>query len=75
MSELDKDSDKAEPQRLTEPWPSPGRKLRELRESLGLTQGQVGESLHLTMHYINALENDLYEKLPGRTFAKDYLKS
>lgn len=75
MSELDKDNDAAEQQRMSEPWPSPGRKLRELRESRGMTQGQVGETLHLTMHYINALENDLYEKLPGKTFAKGYLKS
>ena len=55
-------------------WPSPGRKLQDIRESKGLTQAQVGESLHLTVHYINALENDEYSKLPGKTFAKGYLK-
>lgn len=53
----------------------PGKQLCEKREALGLSQTEVAESLHLTVHYINALERDEYKKLPGRTFVKGYFKS
>lgn len=72
MNELDSQQEQSA---ATEPWPSPGRMLRQLRESRGMSQAQVGDSLHLTIHYINALENDQYQKLPGMTFAKGYLKT
>ncbi|MDT8397814.1 MAG: DUF4115 domain-containing protein [Pseudomonadales bacterium] len=55
--------------------PSPGQMLKALREDRGIGQGTVAESLHLTVHYVNALENDDYDRLPGRTFIKGYLKS
>jgi cytoskeleton protein RodZ len=31
--------------------------------------------LHLTVHYIKALENDAYHKLPGTTFVKGYIRA
>jgi len=54
---------------------SPGAILRALREEAGLSLGTVGEALHLTAHYIKALEGDEYGKLPGLTFVKGYLRS
>ena len=49
--------------------------LRKARESANLTHAAVGEALHLTVHYIKALENDDYTKLPGATFVKGYLRA
>src|SRR5690606_33514344 len=56
-------------------WPAPGEKLRILREEKGLSKSQVAEALRLTIHYVTALENDEYHKLPGKIFVKGYFKS
>ncbi|MDC0598389.1 DUF4115 domain-containing protein [Gammaproteobacteria bacterium] len=53
----------------------PGRKLKQAREDLGLNQTKVAESLQMTVHYVKALEDDEYDKLPGKIFVKGYLKS
>lgn len=55
--------------------PKPGALMREQREAAGLPYATVAEALHLTIHYVKALENDEYEKLPGLTFVKGYFKS
>src|SRR5688572_8421974 len=60
------------PERLHD---SAGMMLRKARESANLTHAAVGEALHLTVHYIKALENDDHSKLPGATFVKGYLRS
>ena len=56
-------------------WPSPGQKLKKLREKLGFSREKVSDSLYITVHYVTALENDEYAKLPGHTFIKGYYKS
>jgi len=56
-------------------WPSPGAKLKKLREEMGYSHERVSESLYITVHYVKALENDDYSKLPGATFTKGYFKS
>jgi cytoskeleton protein RodZ len=56
-------------------WPSPGQKLKNLREDLGYSKEKVSEALYMTVHYVTALENDTYEKLPGHTFIKGYYKA
>jgi cytoskeleton protein RodZ len=53
----------------------PGELIRAKREAVGMTQAQIGEALHLTVHYIKSLENDEYGKLPGLTFVKGYFRS
>jgi cytoskeleton protein RodZ len=53
----------------------PGELIRGKREAAGMSQAQIGEALHLTLHYIKALENDEYAKLPGLTFVKGYFRS
>ena len=54
---------------------SPGEMLMQKREQAGLSHATVGDALHLTIHYIKALENNEYGKLPGQTFVKGYIKS
>ena len=54
---------------------SPGALLRQAREASGQTQNAIGEALHLTVHYIKSLENDEYNKLPGLTFVKGYVRA
>lgn len=54
---------------------TPGAMLRDAREASGQTHAAVGEALHLTVHYIKALENDDYSKLPGLIFVKGYIRS
>jgi len=59
-----------EPARLT-----PGGLLKAQRETLELTLKQVADKLNLTMHYVNALESDCYDKLPGDVFVRGYIRS
>ena len=56
-------------------WPSPGLKLKKLREELGYSREKVAQSLYITVHYVTALEDDNYAKLPSHTFIKGYYKS
>ena len=56
-------------------WPAPGQKLKAIREELGLSHARVAESLHITAHYVKALEDAQYDKLPGKTFVKGYFKA
>ena len=52
-----------------------GNILQQQRQRLGLNEKEVANKLHITMHYVKALETNSYEKLPGAVFAKGYLKS
>lgn len=54
---------------------TPGTLVRERREAAGLALPDVADALHLTVHYIKALENDDYAKLPGLTFVKGYFRA
>ena len=54
--------------------PSPGQMLSAARVQQDLTQREVAETLHITMHYVNAIEHDEHDKLPGAVFAKGYIK-
>jgi len=56
-------------------WPSPGQKLKKHREELGLSHNRVADALHMTAHYVKALETDQYDKLPGKTFVKGYFRA
>jgi cytoskeleton protein RodZ len=53
---------------------SPGKMLRASRKQRGLSKKEVADTLHITAHYVNALEHDQYDKLPGEIFAKGYMK-
>ncbi len=53
---------------------SPGANLRRVRESLGLTEEEVAIQLHLSKNMVEAIESDAYDKLPGVTFIRGYLR-
>lgn len=52
-----------------------GDVLLQERLRRGLTEKQVADKLHITMHYIKAMESNNYEKLPAGIFARGYIKS
>lgn len=53
----------------------PGELLGRKREALGLDIRQVADDLHITMHYVKALESNAFDKLPGDVFVRGYLRS
>ena len=53
---------------------SPGQMLSAARLQHNLTQREVAETLHITIPYVNAIEHDEHDKLPGAIFAKGYIK-
>ena len=55
--------------------PSPGQILKTMREEKGLSHARVAQALHMTAHYVNALESNQFDKLPGKTFVKGYFKA
>lgn len=54
---------------------SPGQRLQRERLAQGLDEELVAERLHITRHYLRAMEEDDYERLPGEVFARGYLRS
>ena len=54
---------------------SPGGVLREERLRQNLGEKDVADKLHITIHYLKAIESNSYEKLPGAIFVKGYIKS
>jgi len=57
------------------PENGPGHLLAKKREALGMSVQDVADALHITMHYVRALETDAHDKLPGDVFIKGYLRS
>lgn len=54
---------------------SPGQKLKQAREKAGLTEAEIAERLFLHEGFVKHLEADNFDKLPGPTFVKGYIKS
>lgn len=54
---------------------SVGEILKVERERCGYSEKEVADRLHITMHYLRAIETDCYEKLPGTVFARGYIRS
>jgi|GEM_PF-580423 len=52
-----------------------GALLRQARLARDLSEKEVADRLRITVHYVNALETDRYEKLPGSVFVTGYLKN
>ena len=53
----------------------PGEALRNARFALNLTEADIANRLRLSRRVIVALENENFEKLPGMTFVRGYLRS
>lgn len=54
---------------------NPGETLRHARESKGWSQADVALKLHLTVASLNNLETGAFDKLPGHTFARGYIRT
>ena len=68
-------SDEQETPKIEIKTASVGSRLREERLSKGIKTAEVAERLHITNHYVKALESDKFDKLPGTIFIKGYLKN
>lgn len=53
----------------------PGQLLSRKREALGMTVQEVADELHITMHYVRALEGNAHDKLPGDVFIRGYIRA
>ncbi len=53
----------------------PGQRLRRARELRGLTIKDIAQELNLSVRFIEAIERDHYDLLPGVAFARGYMRS
>lgn len=54
---------------------NPGETLRQARESRDWSQAEVARKLNLTLSSLNNLETGAFDKLPGHTFARGYIRA
>lgn len=60
---------------MGEPRQFPGQVLREVREAQGLTLAEVSSALKFSTRQIEALENDDYQQLQGKTFLRGFVRA
>ncbi|MDR6714037.1 cytoskeleton protein RodZ [Pseudomonas hunanensis] len=53
----------------------PGEVLRQARENRDWSQAEVARKLNLTLSSLNNLESGAFDKLPGHTFARGYIRA
>lgn len=54
---------------------NPGETLRKARESKNLAQAEVAQQLNLTLRALTQVEAGAFDKLPGHTFARGYIRA
>lgn len=54
---------------------NPGETLRQARESNGWSLAEVAQKLNLTVSSLSNLEAGAFDKLPGHTFARGYIRA
>ena len=54
---------------------NPGETLRQARESNGWSLAEVALKLNLTVASLGNLEAGAFDKLPGHTFARGYIRA
>jgi cytoskeletal protein RodZ len=52
-----------------------GSYLKKERELRSIPLDELAEQTHIKMDYLEAMESDHFEKLPGMTFVRGYLKA
>ena len=65
----------ASPQGSTVGHDGPGARLRSAREAAGLSLDQVAQQLKLAPRQVRALEDEDFAQLPGRTFARGFVRN
>ena len=54
---------------------SVGKYLKELRESKGVTLEEIAEETKIQKRYLEDLENDEFESLPGDAYVKGFIRN
>ena len=65
----------AQPEVLAATRVNPGETLRQARENNGWTLAEVALKLNLTASSLSNLEAGAFDKLPGHTFARGYIRT
>ena len=65
----------AHPEVPAVPRVNPGETLRKARESRGWTVAEVAAQLNLTPQRLSQVEQGAFDKLPGHTFARGYVRA
>jgi cytoskeleton protein RodZ len=65
----------AHPEVAVAPGQNPGELLRHAREQRDWSQAEVARKLNLTVSSLNHLETGAFDKLPGHTFARGYIRA
>ena len=65
----------AQPEVLAATRVNPGETLRQARENNGWTLAEVAKKLNLTASSLSNLEAGAFDKLPGHTFARGYIRA
>ena len=65
----------AQPEVLAATRVNPGETLRQARENNGWTLAEVALKLNLTASSLSHLETGAFDKLPGHTFARGYIRA
>ncbi|MGI4837526.1 MAG: RodZ domain-containing protein [Janthinobacterium lividum] len=65
----------AHPEVVAGTFAHPGEVLRQAREDKGWSQSDVAVRLNLTVSSLNNLETGAFDKLPGHTFARGYIRA
>lgn len=55
--------------------PLPGKILAQIREEKGISVADVARSLRLSVKQIEAIEADNFDKLPGKTFLRGFIRN
>ncbi|MDD9858787.1 MAG: helix-turn-helix transcriptional regulator [Gammaproteobacteria bacterium] len=63
------------PDTPSSPSASAGQRLAAARAEWGLSVGEVAKYLNLNVATVEALEEQAYDRLPGLTFVKGYLRA
>lgn len=64
-----------QPEVLAAPRSNPGETLRKARESRGWSVTEVAAQLNLTAQRVGQIEAGAFDKLPGHTFARGYVRT
>ena len=54
--------------------PSLGQELKDAREQRGVSLRSISEATHIGMRFLQAIENDDYDQLPGGIFNKSFVR-
>jgi cytoskeleton protein RodZ len=54
--------------------PSLGQELKQAREDRGINLREISQATHIGMRFLQAIENDQYDQLPGGIFNRSFVR-